>query len=136
MNTTWDAPLLDLVNDGVLSGFALISHDRHTESAFGILQDEFWMEGGARRLSPAAAQFHDAFHTDAGPPAMITLCGRSAVVVRRDEGSLFAVARGKELGVIAYLIPAGVLVAAFQRPALPEVAVPLIDAAVAGLRRR
>ena len=68
-------------------------------------------------------------------PDHLDVCGHRAVVVQRSEGSLYAVSRGKQLGMTAHRLPSGILVTVFDRPHLPQAVVPLVEAACDKLRQ-
>lgn len=82
--------LQTLLSEGQIAGYALISHLGCVEAAFGSLEDALWPDGGAAGASPAAQQLLAAFGP--APPQHLTVAGRALVVVRQDDGYVFAVA--------------------------------------------
>lgn len=59
----WDAPLQQLLAQGVLDGYALVSHPGEVIAAFGSLA-----AGAGDEPSPALRQLHALFHSPGGCP--------------------------------------------------------------------
>ncbi|PSC72827.1 Triacylglycerol lipase SDP1 [Micractinium conductrix] len=103
-------------------------------SAEGAAAEEEVGPGLAEPGTPAARQLHAAFHAVEAPPH-IDVCGQQAVLVQRSDSSLYAVSRGKALGLTAHYLPSGILAAAFGKPNTLQSVAPQLEAICDALRR-
>ncbi|GAB4816272.1 hypothetical protein N2152v2_003318 [Parachlorella kessleri] len=138
MQSSWDTSLQQLLQDGAITGYALISHAGAVACAFGCLSEELCgpVQGDDCRAvaNEAVAQLHAAFHT-AFFPTHLELCGEKAMVFDKTDTGLFAVSWGKRLGVLARYLPSGILVVTFGRPYLPQRVIPRLEAICEQLRQ-
>lgn len=95
----WDSELQKLLASGVITGYALITQDRTISCVYGSLEGDLWTSRNRHDLSPAAQQFYSAFHL-ARVPSQFQVCGQQVFVFHSTEGSLYAVSRGRKLGVL------------------------------------
>ncbi|KAL4447211.1 hypothetical protein ABPG77_007244 [Micractinium sp. CCAP 211/92] len=128
----WDAPLQSLLALGTLEGYALLDH-RSGGCLFtcGSLQ-ELW--GDDQRPSSACRDLWALFHTTTTQDHM-DLCGQRALVVQRSDSSVYAVSRGKQVGITAHYLPSGILVTASRRPQWLQVVAPKVEAVCDQLRQ-
>lgn len=122
----WDAPLQELLNRGVITGFALISRFGCCETKAGMLADVF-------QDSACMKQFSGLFHSAEAPPAF-DLAGLHCVVFQRTDCDMLAVSRNRTLGLAVSALPFGVLVSTYARPVFPQMAVPALLGIVDRLR--
>ncbi|KAL4443697.1 hypothetical protein ABPG75_011434 [Micractinium tetrahymenae] len=128
----WDAPLQSLLAQGTLTGYALLDH--HSGgclSTCGALQ-ELWGDG--QRPSTACQDLWALFHTTTAPDHL-DLGGQHTLVVRRSDSSVYAVSRGKQLGITAHYLPSGILVTASRRPQWLQLVAPQVEAVCDLLRQ-
>lgn len=128
----WDAQLQELLGQGVIAGFALLDHNSaRCLSTCGALQ-ELWVDG--RPAQQLRSLFQESAAAAVGPNH-IDICGQQAVIVRRTDSSVYAVSRGKQLGLTAHYLPSGILVTASRKPNLLQVVAPQVESICDALRR-
>ena len=121
----WDAPLKELLERGVITGYALIRVGR-CETREGML-------AGAYLDSMGMEQFSGLCHGAEAPPAF-EVAGQQCVVFQRTDCDTLAVSKQRKLGLVVSVLPFGVLVSTFARPVFPQMVVPALLSIVDRLR--
>ena len=124
----WDARVQQLLQDGIISGYALLSKSGSTQAAAGVLSKAYRSAGaGTPADSPLQMhQFVDAFSHSRAPPLAFRLAGQNAVVFRRTDCDILAISHRRQLGLCIHALPFGILVCTYSRQKLPQEVVPRV----------
>ena len=125
----WDARIQQLLQDGSISGYALLSKDGSTQAAAGMLSTAHTQSGkenSAESPLMQMQQFAEAFSHSNAPPLVFRLARQTAVVFRRTDCDILAISHRRRLGLCIHTLPFGVLVVAYSRASLPQEVVPKI----------
>lgn len=127
----WDTDMQQLLQDGIISGYALISKQGSTQAAGGLLSNASEAGEHVSTSSPACAhtqlqQFVKAFPDSGAPPSAFQVAGRRAVVFRRTECDIHAISCRRKLGLCVHALPFGILVVTYSRRTLPQEVVPKV----------
>lgn len=126
---SWDAGIQQLLQDGTINGYALLSKQGSTQAAKGLLSSSgragcsesgFSANGEHIQLR----QFAKAFSDNSAVPLAFQVAGQRAVVFRRTDCDILAISRRRRLGLCIYALPFGILVASYGRAKLPQEVVP------------
>ena len=131
----WDASIQQLLQDGMLTGYALVSRHGSVQAAEGVLSS-------ATEASPCAAsgvsgnndspehpasqmqQFARAFSGASALPSAFCLAGQRAIVFKQGDCDILAISRRRRLGLCVHALPFGILVCTYGRTKLPQEVVP------------
>ncbi|KAK9846437.1 hypothetical protein WJX81_003759 [Elliptochloris bilobata] len=97
----WDTQLQHYLQQGVLSGYALIDAAGRCVCEAGVLCGEL--------PTASASQLSAAFHALERAPERLQLCGQAAVVVRRTAADIYATLPHRRASVCVSNLPSGVL---------------------------
>ena len=125
----WDARMRQLLQDGVISGYALLSKSGSTQVAAGVLSRAHKQAGdvgSAESPSMQMHQFADAFSHSRPPPLAFRVAGQNAVVFRRTDCDILAISFRRQLGLCVHALPFGILVCTYSRGMLPQEVVPKV----------
>ena len=101
-----------LLTEQKISGFALISHGS-VECAYGSLEDALWpIEGSDSSHANSIRQVLAAFSSD---PTHFEIAGDKFVVVRQEDGYVYAISRRSTLGISLHYHSSGILVVAYSK---------------------
>ena len=125
----WDASIQQLLQDGIITGYALLSKAGKAEAAAGVLSTAERRSGDAAPAQPPSMQMHhfvEAFSHSSAPPSAFRLAGQSAVVFRRTDCDILAISHRRRLGLCIHALPFGILVCTYSRARLPQEVVPRV----------
>ena len=122
---SWHQDLQQLLLQGVLAGYALVTQQQQCESAHGLLS--------SAKDTLADQHFGNIFESEQ-PAGAVHILGHKAIVYRQTPCDVYAISRQKLLGVCISNLPFGVLITVFQKPQLPQTVVPLLEKFCAKLR--
>lgn len=103
-----------LLTNQSISGFALISQNGSVECAYGSLEDALWPTNGSDSSHASSIrQILAAFSGD--PPTHIEIAGSKVVVVRQEDGYVYAISKHNALGISLHYHTSGILVVAYSK---------------------
>ena len=131
----WDARIQQLLQNGTLTGYALVSRHGSVQAAEGLLSSAIeaipYRGNGMLRNSdspehPASQmqQFAKAFPGTGAQPSAFHLAGQCAVVFKQGDCDILAISRRRRLGLCVHALPFGILVCTYGRTKLPQEVVP------------
>ena len=131
----WDASIQQLLQDGMLTGYALVSRHGSVQAAEGVLSSateaSTYAASGVSRIEnspehPASQmqQFARAFSGVNAQPSAFCLAGQRAVIFKQGDCDILAISRRRRLGLCVHALPFGILVCTYGRTKLPQEVVP------------
>lgn len=127
----WSDRLAGLQQEGVLTGFALLTGQGACQPATGPFAELLSPQCAERRSE--VQQLAAPFFSSEQAPTSLKFCGTKLVVVQQAPGSFCAVSRRRELGVAARHLPVGVLLVSFRWPVPAQQVVSELDKCCAPL---
>lgn len=119
----WDDPLKQILSDKEISGYAFLTEAGNPHFVYGDLKDEM--------LNKYTDALFD--ETKLSLPAL----GHVLIVHGRGAASsghrLYAVSKGKEVGVVGYQLLSGVLIISYKKPQISQCILPRIEKVVASM---
>ena len=125
----WDANIQQLLQDGIITGYALLSKAGSAQAAAGVLSTAERRSGNATSAQSPSVQMHhfaEAFSHSSAPPLAFRLGGQTAVVFRRTDCDILAISHRRRLGLCIHALPFGILVCTYSRARLPQEVVPKV----------
>lgn len=116
--------LQHLQEQHVITGFVLITAQGPTQPGSGCFREEC-----AQGVSPAVQALIQPFYCATEPPTTHTWHGIKLQVIQQTDSHYVAVSKGRQLGLIALNLPAGVLLVTFDRSTFPHTALTAVLAA-------
>ena len=131
----WDARIQQLLQDGTLTGYALVSRHGSVQAAEGLLSSAteansytadgmFKHASRPEQLATQMQQFAKAFPGTGAQPVAFHVGGQRAVVFKRGDCDILAISRRRRLGLCVHALPFGILVCTYGRTKLPQEVVP------------
>ena len=131
----WDARIQQLLQDGTLTGYALVSRHGSVHAAEGLLSSArdatpytangvFKSDDSHEHPALQMQQFTKAFLGTGAPPSAFHLAGQRAVVFQQSDCDILAISRRRSLGLCVHALPSGILVCTYSRRKLPQEVVP------------
>ena len=131
----WDASIQQLLQDGMLTGYALVSRHGSVQAAEGLLSSA--MEASVHTVSGVSRnstgpeqsasqmqQFARAFSGASAQASAFCLAGQRAVIFKQGDCDILAISRRRRLGLCVHALPFGILVCTYGRTKLPQEVVP------------
>lgn len=128
----WQQGLEQLLQQGTLAGYALVTKDGLCETVQGLLSHKFGCTTPDALLD-TATEMRDTFDT-ARQASALTLLGHKLVVYKQTPCDVYAISRHKQIGVCFNNLPFGLLISVFAKPQLPQTVVPKLEAICSMLR--
>lgn len=129
---SWQRGFQQLLQDGVLSGYALVQHHTQCEIAHGILAERATASSFIR--NGATEQDYSRLFSADQEILCLDILGCKAIVFKQTARDLYAITRRKHMGVCVNNLPFGVVVSIFQKPQLPQLVIPSVELVCAKLR--
>ena len=129
---SWAAGIQQLLQDGIISGYALISKHGSTQAAEGLLSKADARVSQSDNSAPGKddhmqlQQFAKAFPNSSAAPMVFWLAGQRAVVFRRTDCDILAISHKRKLGLCIHALPFGILVCTYSRARLPQEVIPKV----------
>ena len=130
-SSPWQQGLEQLRQQGVLSGYALITRRGFCETAQGILsKSEHTSDNEVVKMGQHFCNILDSEkQADA-----LTLLGQKLIVYKQTDCDIYAIGRRRSVGLCLNNLPFGVLVSVFEKPIIPQIAIPKLEALCTKLR--
>lgn len=128
----WQQGLQQLLQQGTLAGYALVTKDGLCETVEGLLSDQFGCTNTDAFLD-TATEVRDTFDA-AKQASVLTLLGHKHVVFKQTPCDVYAISKHKQMGVCFNNLPFGLLISVFAKPQLPQTVIPKLEAVCSVLR--
>lgn len=123
----WDEDLHKALQEGVLTGYALILHDGQCECAYGVTRDELLNERG--QLSPTAQRLLKVMAADIPMEDSLSVAAfnRKLIVFKRTDWQVYALSNHRRVGLCMHRLRFGTLITTFNHRVLPNVVVAQVE---------
>mmetsp|Transcript_13928 Transcript_13928/g.30092 ORF Transcript_13928/g.30092 Transcript_13928/m.30092 type:complete len:152 (+) Transcript_13928:136-591(+) len=129
---SWLGDIPDLIQQGVFDGYALLTVKGIAQPVVGPLAAELSAPSGV--LPDIARQFLSVFNTADDTKDSFIVLGNKVLVVHNTCTSLYALSKGRTVGIAAAQLPFGVLLVTFNRRTHLPVAVSHLERCFQRLR--
>lgn len=125
----WQQGLEQLWQQGILSGYALVTRRGCCETAQGTLSKS----ESTSELVNIGQHFCNMLDSEKQVPAL-SILGQKLIVYKQTNCDIYAISRRKSLGLCLNNLPFGVLISVFEKPVIPQTAILKLEALCSKLR--